>query len=168
MYRRRLLILLPALVLISLTACGYSLRGAGGATPGFADLRLDLAQSGPEMARLLRRDLETAGIRLHQAQDSTAAVFPLLSLGPEQFSGRPATTTAQARTAQITLQLVIRINLLDGERTLIDAETLSVERTYYEDLRNIAGNREEAELLRREMRQELVARLLRRLGAAGP
>ena len=73
----------------------------------------------------------------------------------------------QARAAQITLQLAVRVNLTDGETALIDMETLNVERTYYQDLRNIAGNREEAELLREEMRRDLVAQLMRRLEGAG-
>lgn len=161
---RPLLNLLPALMVATVvTACGYSLRGAA---PGFTDLRLDLTQANPEMARLLRRNLETAGIRLHPAEDADSQSFPLLLVGAEQFSGRPATTTPQARAAQISLQLAVRVGLVDGGAPLIDGETLVVERTYYQDLRNIAGNREEAELLRREMRQELAAQLLRRLRAA--
>lgn len=166
MPRRLLFYMLPALMLATINSCGYNLRGTGVGTPEFSELRLQLPGAEPEFERILRRSLETAGIRVYGAGDTGAGDSPLLAVGPESFSGRPASTTVQARAAQITLQLVVQINLTDGETALIDLETLSVERTYYQDLRNIAGNREEAELLREEMRQELVAQLMRRLEAA--
>lgn len=159
--------LLLALWLLTTAGCGYELRGSGVLAPQFTDLRLQLPESEPEFAGELLRGLQTAGIGVHDADAADARDFPLLAIGPEQFSGRPASTTVQARAAQITLQLAVRANLTDGQNVWIDRETLSVERTYYQDLRNIAGNREEAELLREEMRRELVAQLMRRLEAAG-
>lgn len=167
MTRRYLICLLPALMLATLADCGYNLRGTTAAAPEFTDLRLQLPESEPEFERVLLSNLRTAGIGVHDAGDADARSFPLLAIGPELFSGRPASTTVQARAAQITLQLAVRVNLTDGETALIDRETLNVERTYYQDLRNIAGNREEAELLREEMRRDLVAQLMRRLEAAG-
>lgn len=167
MTRRFLFSLLPVLMLVTLAGCGYNLRGTGAGTPDFTDLRLQLPESEPEFERVLLRSLQTAGIGVHETGDANARNFPLLAIGPELFSGRPASTTVQARAAQITLQLAVRVNLSDGETALIDMETLNVERTYYQDLRNIAGNREEAELLREEMRRDLVAQLMRRLEAAG-
>ncbi len=164
MPRRLLIYMLPALMLATITGCGYNLRGTGVDTPEFSELRLQLPGAEPEFERILRRSLETSGI---VAVEAGAADFPLLFIGPESFSGRPASTTVQARAAQITLRLAVQFNLTDGETAVIDQDTLSVERTYYQDLRNIAGNREEAELLREEMRQELVAQLMRRLEAAG-
>ena len=156
-----------ALLLITAVGCGYNLRGTMAGAPEFTDLRLQLPQSEPEFERVLLRSLQTAGIGVHAAGDTNARNFPLLAIGPELFSGRPASTTVQARAAQITLRLAVRVNLTDGETAWIDGETLNVERTYYQDLRNIAGNREEAELLREEMRRDLVAQLMRRLEAAG-
>ncbi len=167
MGRRLLLPLLPALLLALAPGCGYQLRGMDGAAPGLRDLRLRMPQSEPGFEDLLRRRLESAGITLHAAADPAAQAHPLLSIGGETFSGRPASTTVLARAAQVTLRLSLRIQLVAGGQTLIDGENLSVERTYYQDLRNIAGNREEAELLRSEMRQELAARILRRIEAAG-
>ena len=167
MTRRFLFSLLPVLMLVTLAGCGYNLRGTGAGAPDFTGLRLQLPESGPEFERVLLRSLQTAGIGVHEAGDASVRNFPLLAIGPELFSRRPASTTAQARAAQITLQLAVRVNLTDGETALIDMETLNVERTYYQDLRNIAGNREEAELLREEMRRDLVAQLMRRLEAAG-
>ena len=161
-------VLLPALLLPLASGCGYQLRGSdsgAGAASGFSDLRLQMPQSEADFARLLRRQLASSGFILHEADDAAAADFPLLSIGGEAFSGRPASTTVLARAAQVTLRLSIRINLADGSESLINAETLTVERTHYQDLRNIAGNREEAELLRGEMRAELMAQILRRLEA---
>ncbi len=164
--RRRLLAGLSALLPVA-AGCGFQLRGTGPpAASALTDLRLRMPQSEPGFERQLRRRLEMAGIRLHDASDEAAREHPLLAIGAEAFSGRPASTTVLARSAQVTLRLAIRIDLAAGEELLIDTETLSVERTHYQDLRNIAGNREEAELLRGEMRRELIERIARRLAAA--
>jgi len=50
-----------------------------------------------------------------------------------------------------------------GDEMLIDAETLFVERIYFEDIENINGNQEEIEIITTEMRRELVNQLMRRL-----
>ncbi len=154
--RRRLLKLWPAL-LPALPGCGYTLRGARTGRGRLSQLQLRMPDSEPALERILRRSLETAGYRL--APTSGA----VLALGPERFSGRPASTGVQARAAQISLQLAVEVSLRDAENVLIDRETLSVSRTYYQDTRNIVGNRGEADLLREEMRFELIDRLMRRL-----
>ena len=64
------------------------------------------------------------------------------------------------------MRLSIQISFEQGEQTLIRPETLYVERTYFEDLENIAGNQEEVEIIRNEMRRELVNQVMRRLQAA--
>ncbi len=172
MGRRRLLKLLPPLLLAGLGVaatggCGYQLRSAGGTAATFSGLRLRIVDAEGGFERMLRRGLMAGGTALYVEDDTAAADFPLLLVGAERFFGRPASTTPQARTAQVTVQLSIRVHLAAGETALIDDETITVERTYYQDLRTIAGNREEADLLREEMRRELVNRVLRRLEAAG-
>ena len=58
--------------------------------------------------------------------------------------------------------------LMLGERALIAPETLFVERTYFQDIENISGNQEEAEIISAEMRRELIDQLMRRLAAVEP
>ena len=64
------------------------------------------------------------------------------------------------------MRLSITILFEQGEQMLIRPETLSVERTYFEDVENIAGNQEEVVIIRAEMRGELVNQIMRRLEAA--
>ena len=82
------------------------------------------------------------------------------------MTNRPVTFNPRARTAQQEIRLSITILFEQGEQMLIRPETLSVERTYFEDVENIAGNQEEVVIIRAEMRGELVNQIMRRLEAA--
>jgi outer membrane lipopolysaccharide assembly protein LptE/RlpB len=50
----------------------------------------------------------------------------------------------------------------------LEPETLFVERTYFQDVENISGNQEEAEIISAEMRRELINQMMRRLAAIYP
>jgi outer membrane lipopolysaccharide assembly protein LptE/RlpB len=55
--------------------------------------------------------------------------------------------------------------LLLNEKPLLEPETLFVERTYFQDIENISGNQEVAEIISAEMRRELINQMMRRLAA---
>ena len=63
------------------------------------------------------------------------------------------------------MRLSITIVLGQSNQLLIEPETLFIDRTYFEDIENIAGNREEVEIIAQEMRRELVNQVMRRLEA---
>jgi LPS-assembly lipoprotein len=92
----------------------------------------------------------------------------LLGIANEQLVSRPVTINPRARAAQIELRLSVDMGLLLGPQTLIEPETLFVERTYFQDVENISGNQEEAEIISAEMRRELINQMMRRLAAINP
>ncbi len=149
--------------LLALGACGFALRGADAVSSNFSELRLDLQQPDGELARLLRRRLEAAGVDAEAAGPGA----PVLSVGAERTSGRPVTVTPRARAAQIEIRLAVDISLTRRGETLIPLQTLALERSYYESIENITGNREEAEIITDELRRDLADRIMRRLQAAG-
>ncbi len=167
MQRRLLLKLLPALALPLGPGCGYRLRGPVSAAAA-RGVHLQVPHPAAELGHALRRACASAGLELHAIEDIDAATLPVLRVSAERFSSRPASATPQARAAQVSLQLTLRITLHDGETALIDGESFAAEATYYQDLRNIAGNREEADLLREELRSELATQIVQRTLAALP
>jgi len=158
-----LAILLGSLIL---SGCGYSLRGAESLSTSLPNLQLNLQNPNSEFSRLLRRSLDTAGVALSDGgMDSANIAASRLSVTDLRVQNQPVSVNPAARAAQYEIRLSIDIQLFNGEQELIPRETLTVERSYFEDIENIAGNQEEVEIITSEMRRELVNLLIRRLQA---
>lgn len=149
-----------------LCACGYSLRGNDVLSSKFDTVLLNSQQPNSEFSRLLRRSLEISDVTLISAtSDSANAEQLILDIGSEQVISRPVSVNPRARAAQYELRLSVNISLRRSGEQLISPETLTVERSYFEDIENITGNQEEIEIISSEMRRELVNQLMRRLAA---
>ena len=153
--------------IIALNQCGFTLRSNEVISSRFNSIQLNLQSPNSELSRLLRRRLDIAGVET-QLLTTNSPDFnqPVLVISDEQITNRPVTFNPRARTAQQEMRLSITILFEQGEQMLIRPETLSVERTYFEDVENIAGNQEEVVIIRAEMRGELVNQIMRRLEAA--
>jgi len=156
-------------LLLALSNCGFSLRGSDVLSANFSELQFYSEQPNSELARLLRRSLDGAEVNvtlvsLEEADTSIA----VLGLANEQLISRPVTINPRARAAQIELRLSVDMALILDEQTLLEPETLFVERTYFQDVENISGNQEEAEIISAEMRRELITQMMRRLAAINP
>lgn len=156
----RLLLLVLAL---SAQACGFTLRDNDAIVSSFDNLNLELAQPQSELSALLQRSLRAAGVSLSSQQLKTT---PTLTVSNEQISTRPVSINPRARASQVELRLSVNIALTVGGKPTIPDETLTVVRTYFQDIENIAGNQEEAQIIANELRQELVNQLMRRLESA--
>ncbi len=156
----RLLILVLAL---SVQACGFALRGHDAIVSSFENLKLELAQPQSELSALLLRSLRAAGVSMSSQQLKTA---PTLKVSNEQISTRPVSINPRARASQVELRFSVNIALTVDGKPKIPDETLTVVRTYFQDIENIAGNQEEAQIIANELRQELVNQLMRRLELA--
>ncbi len=161
---------LPAALLLllalSLGACGYSLRGSGEFAAPLTSLQVNILQPNSDLGRQLQNSLSAAGLSFELVDSlSVSGDDVLLMVADEQSVRRPVTINPRARAAQYEIRLAVDFILLQGETELIPRETLTVERSYLEDIENIAGSREEAEILASEMRRDLVNLLLRRLEA---
>ena len=152
-----------------LNSCGFSLRGSDVLSTNFSELQFYSEQPNSELARLLRRSLDSAEVNVTLVNLGEAGSnVALLGIANEQLVSRPVTINPRARAAQIELRLSVDMGLLLGQQTLLEPETLFVERTYFQDVENISGNQEEAEIISAEMRRELINQMMRRLAAVNP
>ena len=153
--------------IIALNQCGFTLRSNEVISSRFNSIQLNLQPPNSELSRLLRRRLDISGVET-QLLTTNSPNFnqPVLVISDEQMTSSPVTFNPRARTAQQEMRLSITILFEQGEQMLIRPETLFVERTYFEDVENIAGNQEEVVIIRAEMRGELVNQIMRRLEAA--
>ena len=152
---------------ITLNQCAFTLRSNEVISSRFNSIQLNLQPPNSELSRLLRRRLDISGVET-QLLTTNSPNFnqPVLVISDEQMTNRPVTFNPRARTAQQEIRLSITILFEQGEQMLIRPETLFVERTYFEDVENIAGNQEEVVIISAEMRGELVNQIMRRLEAA--
>ena len=152
-----------------LSSCGFSLRGSDVLSTNFSELQFYTEQPNSELARLLRRSLDRSEVNVTLINlDEAGSNVALLGIANEQLVSRPVTINPRARAAQIELRLSVDMGLLLGQQTLLEPETLFVERTYFQDVENISGNQEEAEIISAEMRRELINQMMRRLAAINP
>ena len=152
-----------------LSSCGFSLRGSDVLSTNFSELQFYTEQPNSELARLLRRSLDRSEVNVTLINlDEAGSNVALLGIANEQLVSRPVTINPRARAAQIELRLSVDMGLLLGQQTLLEPETLFVERTYFQDVENISGNQEEAEIISTEMRRELINQMMRRLAAINP
>ena len=152
-----------------LTSCGYSLRTNQFIEGSLDTIHLTFSQPNSEFSRILRRHLELADVEVINSIESQQAHSNLtheLSIGGEEISTRPITINSRARAAQYEMRLSIEITLRVNETFLIESEALFVDRIYFEDIENITGNQEEIRIITSEMRQNLVAQVMRRLESA--
>ena len=150
-------------VFLCLMSCGFQLRGAdpNGASTGLQGLELRLISVQPrsDLTREVSRELSNAGAVLTDATGSALQ----LTLQAEQFSQRNVSLTAQARAAELELTLSVNFVLEQTEQGPTDARA-TVSRQMLNDPRNIVGKTEELRLLREEMRRDLAAQIVRRIG----
>ena len=157
------------ILLMTLYSCGYSLRNSHLLEAKLESIQLNLSQPNSEFSRILRRNLEQAGIKtiiLDTSQDASSNKEYELIISSEQISTRPVTINSRARAAQYEIRVSVEVALKNREGILVEPETIFVDRIYFEDIQNITGNQEEVRIITSEMRQDLVFQVMRRVESA--
>jgi LPS-assembly lipoprotein len=146
-----------------LIGCGFQLKvtGSSGQSIGLQGLELRLVSVQPQsdLTREVSRELSNAGAVLTDDVDPALQ----LTLQTEQFIQRNVSLTAQARAAELELTLSVDFVFEQTEQDPTDARA-TVSRQMLNDPRNIVGKTEELRLLREEMRRDLAAQIVRRIG----
>tara|TARA_B100001029_G_scaffold29894_1_gene22092 strand:- start:838 stop:1308 length:471 start_codon:yes stop_codon:yes gene_type:complete len=154
---------------MTLYSCGYSLRNSHLLEAKLESIQLNLSQPNSEFSRILRRNLEQAGIKtiiLDTSQDASSNKEYELIISSEQISTRPVTINSRARAAQYEMRVSVEVALKNIEGVLVEPEAIFVDRIYFEDIQNITGNQEEVGIITSEMRQDLVFQVMRRIESA--
>lgn len=142
-------------------ACGFQLRTWDLA--GLERVQVVGAEA-PLLRRELTRALTQSGVVLADARSDADVV---LRLSDERESRRTASVSGGGRVAEYEMSLAVSFGARDAEGDeLVPTRTLRAERTYRLDLDNLIGSREEETLIVRELRADLVQRIVRSLGRA--
>lgn len=150
-------------ILLTVAGCGFHLRGTQGGDVALERLHVSAINAyGPfvqELERaLLRSDVEVTGNRAE-------APWSLRVLG-ERVNRRAVATTSQIRVSEYEVRMEVDFELTGPEdETLIAPTKLVAERIYSFDSSSLVGSSEEEELLKEEMRRDLVQQMIRRVDA---
>ena len=141
--------------------CGFQLRTWDLA--GLERVRV-VGADAPVLRRELERALDQTGVTVAETRGEGDVV---VRLSGERESRRTASVTGGARVAEYEMTLVVSFGIENAEgEQMIPTRTLRAERTYRLDVDNLVGSREEETLIVRELRADLVQRMVRSLGRA--
>lgn len=160
--------LVPLFLAAILSGCGFHLRGAASVrlAPEIATLRVLSAEPGhPPLAVELRRALrEQAG-----ATVTESAGAPVLSVSGEGLDVQVLAIDSAGRVSAYLLNYATVFELRGAAgQSLLPAQSVKLQRELGFDKLSVLAKEREDELLRREMRDDAVQQILRRLAAWRP
>jgi LPS-assembly lipoprotein len=150
-----------ATVPLSLAGCGFQLQGARATLP--FDRFHTTAPANSLVGGDLRRAVRTSGAQVVERPDEAQVVLRLLSEAEEQEISA-FSNTGRPREYQLRLRMQYRLADAAGRNLAPDGEILLRRRLAVNDALG-TFNAEEAALLFRDMRVDLVQQLMRRLAS---
>ncbi len=154
--------ILPLFLVLALTACGFHLRG-GLALP--ADLGpVKVAARDPNSALFydLEQAVRRAGIPMASDDADDVAKLTVVS---ERWGNTPISVDQFGRAQEYTLRyaVIFRFESADGN-VLVPQQVIELSRDYISVPTRSDGTEGEREILARELRREMTASILRRIG----
>lgn len=155
-------VLTAALLLTTLvtSACGWHLRGSLN-VDNLQSLHVSAENLQSEFVKELKRNLSNKGVSIEA--NAPDAQYSLVIL-KESSERRTAGVGASARAAEYLLTESVQYLVLDkAGQVLLPESTVSAERSYSFDENQIISADNEAELIRKELRGDLIRQIARRL-----
>ena len=147
---------LCSLMIISLTACGFHLRGSYHIPPQLKQLNVDLSTTSPLSSPLNQR-LQQSGVELNQGE------YRLVIL-EDKLSKQTTNTDSRAKAAEYSLYYQVRYVLQDSQQKNVSEERkLLLRRSYQYDTTAIVGKTAEEETLIKELYEEAATQITRQL-----
>ena len=159
MIKRNLLVMGLAVLL---SACGFQLRGTGTNQLTLTELNVSARNAYGETVRELRQVLENSGVKL-----TTSAPYKLV-LTNEQETQRAATYSGLGGSVEYELTNVLSYDIKGQNNLQLLDGKIEVHKIYLQDTSNITGSDQEASMVRREMRRDLVQQMVLRLEQLTP
>lgn len=157
----RLLVLLACIV--SLSACGFHLRGAYQLPETMATTFLETSNDNSELVRFLKRTLMASDVELVESKDRAQAHLHVLA---EKQSKRVLSVDSRGRAREYELSYSVDIVLSADEKILLEQQHLTLTRDFLFDTEDVLGKGREEAMLIRDMQQDMVRLIMLRLQAA--
>ena len=155
--------LLPVLLLaLALSACGFHLRNKIALPADLGPVRVVSTTPYSPLADALAKGMEHAGVVPAAVDANDVATLQILS---ERWGDLPISIDAQGRAQEFSLRYatVFVFRRADGS-TLVPQQVVELSRDYVSPPQNVTGTTTEREVLADELRREMAAAILRRVG----
>jgi LPS-assembly lipoprotein len=159
MIKRNLLVMGLA---VMLSACGFQLRGTGTNALAIKELDLSARDAYGEVVTQLRQTLTNSGVHVY-----TGAQYKLF-LAREDETQRTASYVGSGRSAEYELTTVLKYEIHGSKDVLLLDDNVQSTKTFVHDGNNLIGSDQEAEQIRKEMRNDLVQKMVARLQQLTP
>ena len=147
-------------LLLLLSGCGFHLRGSVELPEQWLTLHLQSPSPNGELAGRVRAALGKSGVQWL----APGSANYILQLGSENFTQRNLSIGSNARATEFELKLSASLRVLSGNgEELMPKTELTTTRIMSHDPENVSGKVEESNMVRAEMRVELVQQILRRI-----
>ena len=154
--------LLALVLTASLAGCGFHLRTKLMLPADTAAVKVVSTAPYSELAKLLRRGLQSSGAQIAESDDSgKAAQLQVLS---ERWGDLPIAIDAQGRAQEYSLRYAVIFKFLreDGSE-LVPQQVIELSRDYVSPPTDATGTTTEREILADELRREMSASIMRRI-----
>lgn len=160
--RRSYSLLLVVGYALLLAACGFHPRGEVVLPSVMTKTYIQGATPYSELETDLRRALTRAGVQVIDVPQDASAQLRVLH---EDFGRRVLTVYISGKAREYELYYAVTFEVTDpAGKALLTPQPLTLTRDFTFNEVDLLGKTNEEELLHKEMRQEMVQRILRRLG----
>lgn len=148
-----------------LTSCGFHLRGTGSVRLPESLATLRVAVQGSQAAHdPLRLAMQEALRNQAGARVETTGELPTLILLNENTDTQVLTVGAAGKVSEYLVRYEISFGATDAQgRKLFEEQTIRLQRQYNFDPLNVLAKEQEEENLKRELRRDALAQIVRRL-----
>jgi len=147
---------------VLLSACGFQLRGTGTNELSIKELDVSARNAYGDTVTQLRQTLESSGVRV-----AAGATYKLV-LVDEKETQRNLSYASASRASDIELNSLVIYELQGRDHLPLMGDKVEVQKVVSHDGNNLVGSDSEIIQVRKEMRRELVQRLMVRLQQLTP
>ena len=147
---------------VLLSACGFQLRGTGTNEMALKELNVTARDAYGQTVVQLRKALQGSGVNVASGAPYT------LDLVNERDDQRTASYSGSARSSEYELSNMLQYEIRGQNNLSLLNDKIEVQKVYVHDGNNLTGSDQEASQVRREMRNELVQRMMLRLQQITP
>ncbi|WP_019141836.1 LPS assembly lipoprotein LptE [Noviherbaspirillum massiliense] len=165
--KRQFLFALAAAAAVTLTSCGFQLRGSNGQTGlPFKTIYVNAPETSTLGAQLKRYIRVSGNTEVVSDPKSAEAVLDLLSEGRDKAV---LSKNTQGRIREYTIFYKVRFRVRDGgNKDLLAPTDITLKRDLSFNESQVMAKEAEEELLYRDMQSDMVQQILRRMVALNP
>ena len=156
------ILLIPLLLALCLSACGFSVRGVSNFPSGMSAVYIDSANHQSPFYGELTTRIRASDLELKSGSDDADTVIRILD---DQTGQRPLTVSARNVPREYEIYYIVNYSVaIDGEQVL-EPQQLILTRNYTWDETLVLGKAREEEVLRRALATDLVGLLVQQVSA---